>query len=149
MDPGVLLLLISVGLLVLLLTSRRRQQREQRTLQGQLVPGAEVMTGGGLFATIVSLDDDIAVLETGPGQYSRWDRRAIARLLSVPDGPGAGAGEIYGDELGDAASGDDETVASSGPVDDPDRGNDDPGQGNDVVSGDDIGSKETGQSRHG
>jgi preprotein translocase subunit YajC len=134
-DPSVLLLLISLGLLVLVLTSRRRQQREQQTLQARLVPGAEVMTGSGMYATIVSLGDDVVVLQTGPGQHARWDRRAIARLLSVPDEPDD-------DEPGADAIGEDETVASS------DHG-DDPAQGNVSGSGDDIGPKETGQSTHG
>lgn len=85
MDPSVLLLAATAGLLVLLMTSRRRQQREQQQLQSRLAPGSEVMTGGGLYATVISLEDTVVVLETGPGQRSRWDRRAVARVLSTPD----------------------------------------------------------------
>jgi preprotein translocase subunit YajC len=84
-DPSILLLLVSVGLLVLLVTSRRRQQRAQQSIQSQLLPGSEVMTGSGLFATVVSIEDSVVVLETAPGQQSRWDRRAVARVLSTPD----------------------------------------------------------------
>lgn len=166
MDPSILLLLISVGLLVLVLTSRRRQQREQQALQARLVPGAEVMTASGLHATVASLDDTVAVLQTGPGQQSRWDRRAIARLLSVPDevwadGDETGDDEIGDDEISDDEIGDDETATggpgpgrrAEGPIPhelpaSPDQG-DDPDRGNVTVSGDDIGPKETGQSKRG
>lgn len=85
LDPSILLLVALVGLLLLMILSRRRQQREQQNLQAQLAPGAEVMTASGLFATVVSLEDTVVVLETAPGQQSRWDRRAVAKVL----GPGS------------------------------------------------------------
>ena len=49
-------------------------------------PGQDVLTTSGLYARIVSIDDTVAVLETGPGQTVRWDRRAIASVV-----PPAGA----------------------------------------------------------
>ncbi len=83
MNPGsVLLLVLSAGLLLMLLTRGRRQQREALALQSRLEPGTEVMTGSGLFATVVEVDSDVVVLETAPGHRSRWDRRAVSRIVS-------------------------------------------------------------------
>jgi preprotein translocase subunit YajC len=87
LDPSILLLVALVGLLLLMNLSRRRQQREQQNLQAQLATGTEVMTASGLIATVVSLEDTVVVLETAPGQRSRWDRRAVAKVL----GPGSPA----------------------------------------------------------
>jgi preprotein translocase subunit YajC len=84
-DPSILLILVTVGLLVLLTASRRRQQRAQQSLQSKLAPGSEVMTGSGMFATVVSVEDSVVILETAPGQQARWDRRAVARVLSTPE----------------------------------------------------------------
>jgi preprotein translocase subunit YajC len=89
-DPSILLLVVSVGLLVLLTMNRRRQQRDAQTMQSRLAVGSEVMTGSGMFATVVELEDGVVVLETAPGQTSRWDRRAVTRVVSTPqdvDGP--------------------------------------------------------------
>jgi len=69
------------GLLFMLFSRTRRQQREAQKLQTSLSVGAEVMTTAGLYATVVELPDGAVVLETGPGQTSRWDRRAIARVI--------------------------------------------------------------------
>ncbi len=87
-DPGSLfLLLVTFGLLFMIFTRGRRQQREAQLLQSRLAPGAEVMTTSGMYATLVELrDDGVAVLETASGQRSRWDRRAIARIVSGPAG---------------------------------------------------------------
>jgi preprotein translocase subunit YajC len=85
LDPSILLLVVTGGLLIMLTLRGRRQRREQHLLQSRVTPGAEVMTASGLYATVVSLDDTVVVLRTGPGQESRWDRRAVVRVLSSPD----------------------------------------------------------------
>jgi preprotein translocase subunit YajC len=100
-DPSILLLLVTVALLVMLMTGQRRRRREQQTVQSRLAPGCEVMTGSGLFATVVSVDDAVVVLQTGPGQQSRWDRRAIVRLVSSPEEVAAGSATSDGAEAGD------------------------------------------------
>jgi preprotein translocase subunit YajC len=82
-DPvSFLLLLLGVGLLFMVYSRGRRQQREVTELQARLAAGAEVMTGGGLFATVVDIEGEVVTLETAPGQESRWDRRAIARIVA-------------------------------------------------------------------
>lgn len=96
MDPSIVLLVVSFGLLALLFSRGRRQQREAAMVQAQLVPGAEVMTGSGLFATVVSVEDTAVVLATAPGQHSRWDRRAVARIMTPAPEP-ASEGESGAD----------------------------------------------------
>ncbi len=83
-DPfSLLFLAVTFGLLFMIVSRGRRQRRELLDLQERLAVGAEVMTTSGLYATIAELHDDgVAVLETAPGQRSRWDRRAIARVVT-------------------------------------------------------------------
>lgn len=101
MNPGnVVLLLLTAGLLYLLVSRTRRQRREALAIQSRLTPGIEVMTSSGLFATVVEVDGDVVVLETGPGQRSRWDRRAIARIL--PEGDDAEGDDAGGDDASEA-----------------------------------------------
>jgi preprotein translocase subunit YajC len=85
LDPSFLLLIVTGGLLLMLTLRGRRQRQEQQLLQSRIAPGAEVMTASGLYASVVSLDDTVVVLRTGPGQESRWDRRAVARVLGSPE----------------------------------------------------------------
>jgi preprotein translocase subunit YajC len=79
--PNLLLLALALGLAVLVLTRGNAARRAVRETQESLKPGMQVMTGSGLFARVVEVQPDAVVLETGPGQQSRWDRRAIARLI--------------------------------------------------------------------
>jgi len=92
------LLVLAIPVLLLWnLTSRtRRQQREMRAVQDVLAPGAEVMTGSGMFASVVSVDGERVVLETGPGQHSTWDRRAVVKVVTQP------ADALTSDEESDA-----------------------------------------------
>lgn len=113
---GTVLLLAAFALLLLTFLRARRAQRDTVDTQNRLVVGLQVMTTSGLYATVVDLDEDgVVTLETAPGQRSRWDRRAVARIVESPaavqSGPGAadnptedGASEPPGDQrTGDEA----------------------------------------------
>ncbi len=76
-----LIFALPVLLLLFMFSSQRKRQRAFTDLQSRLAPGQQVVTTSGLFATIVSLDDAVAVLEISPGQTVRWDRRAIASVV--------------------------------------------------------------------
>jgi preprotein translocase subunit YajC len=105
MQPQNLLLLVLFGGLLLLMFSRqRRQQRETRAMQSTLRPGVSVMTTAGLFATVVSIEDQVVILETAPGQQSRWDRRAVARIMPEEE-PAAVEGEHDEDAAADEDAG--------------------------------------------
>lgn len=108
---SLLLLAMLGGLLFLMFSRTRKQQREMQQIQAGLTIGADVMTTAGLYATVVALDDQTVLLETAPGQRSRWDRRAVARVLdttsALPPLGGAPAGPHGddGDEPGSGSSG--------------------------------------------
>jgi preprotein translocase subunit YajC len=99
-----LIFAIPVLLLLFLFQSQRKRQRTFSTLQDRLQPGQEVLTTSGLYGRIISLDERVIVLETGPGQTVRWDRRAIASVVpddqtttdGLPDAPPPTAPEADG-----------------------------------------------------
>jgi len=93
-----ILFALPVLLLVLMFTSQRKRQRTVEQLQASLQPGQQIVTTSGMFARVVELDDVVVLLETGPGQRVRWDRRAIGGVVAegasgyLPEaGPNAGA----------------------------------------------------------
>lgn len=80
---GLLLPIVLVLFVVLMFNSQRKRQRQFTQMQSGLRVGQDVVTTAGLHGTIIELDDEVAVLETGPGQTVRWDRRAIGRVLDT------------------------------------------------------------------
>jgi len=76
------LLLLAVFYLILI-RPQQKQRREIAQLQAALVPGSRVLTGSGLIATIVAIENDEVVLEVAPGVTNRYVRRAVVRV--VPD----------------------------------------------------------------
>jgi preprotein translocase subunit YajC len=75
--------ILLVLFVVLMFNSQRKRQRQFNQMQARLEVGREVVTTAGLHARIVELDDEVAVLQTAPGQTVRWDRRAIGRVIDV------------------------------------------------------------------
>ena len=59
---------------------KRRRQAEQ--MQSSIGPGDEVVTIGGLYGTVTSVDDDTVMLEVAPGVHTRYARPAIARVVT-------------------------------------------------------------------
>ena len=78
-------LLLLVGLFALMYfmvirpQSQRRKQMQQ--MQGSVAEGAKVLTIGGLYGTVVSVDDESVVLEVAPGVTNRYARGAIGKIL--------------------------------------------------------------------
>ncbi|NMM17654.1 MAG: preprotein translocase subunit YajC [Cellulomonas sp.] len=62
----------------------RKQQRAAADFRSHLAPGQEVMTGGGMFGTVVAVVDDIITIESTPGSQTRWLRAAIAKVIEPP-----------------------------------------------------------------
>jgi preprotein translocase subunit YajC len=76
--------LISLGLMVaifyfLLIRPQQRRARQQRELVDGLSVGDEVVTIGGMFGTIESMDDESVTLEVGSGTRIRFIKQAVAR----------------------------------------------------------------------
>jgi preprotein translocase subunit YajC len=82
--PFLVIILIAFGAMWLMSNRTRKQQRAAADFRSHLAPGQEVMTGGGMFGTVVAVDDDIITIESTPGNQSRWLRAAIAKVIEPP-----------------------------------------------------------------
>jgi len=79
--PFLIILVIAVGALWFMSNRTRKQQREAAEFRNNLVVGDEIMTGSGLFGTVVDVEDDIITIESTPGNRTRWLRAAIAKKV--------------------------------------------------------------------
>jgi preprotein translocase subunit YajC len=75
------IILIFVAVYFLLIRPQSKRRRESQQMQSQLGPGDEVQTVGGLFGTVISIDDDAVTIEAAPGVNMRYARGAIARVV--------------------------------------------------------------------
>jgi preprotein translocase subunit YajC len=80
-----IILVLAFGAMWLMTSRTRKQQREAADFRANLEVGQEVMTGSGLYGTIVAVDGDTITLESTPGNQSRWIRAAIAKLVPPVD----------------------------------------------------------------
>lgn len=105
MDMGSLgsilpLVLLVVVFYFLLIRPQRKRQQESVKMQNSLTPGTRVMTTTGLFATVMTVDNEDVILEVAPGIETRWVKAAIGRVVTPGDAP-----------VEDEAVADDEPVA--------------------------------------
>lgn len=92
----VMLVVLGAFFYFLLIRPQQRRARQQRELLASLEVGDEVITLGGLFGTVRSLDGDRVRLEVAPGVELTFVRNAIARRLGASvdrNGAGEEAGE--------------------------------------------------------
>ena len=73
--------LMIVGFYFLLIRPQRNRQRAQQALAASLEVGDEVMTSGGIFGTIVDMDDEegTVTVEIAPGTRIRMLRQGISQ----------------------------------------------------------------------
>ncbi|MGV8968221.1 MAG: preprotein translocase subunit YajC [Cellulomonas sp.] len=82
MDPSfIIIIALAFGAMWLMSSRTRKQQRAAGDFRANLEVGNEVMTGSGLFGTIVEIDGDTITLESTPGNETRWIRAAIAKIV--------------------------------------------------------------------
>ena len=81
MSPLIWLSLTFLALYVLVVRPQRRQIAAHQQLMVNLAEGDEVMTMGGIYGRISSLDDGIVELEVAPGMSLRVARSAISRKV--------------------------------------------------------------------
>jgi len=62
----------------LLIQPQRRRQQKQARLLSELAVGDEVVTLGGLFGVVQSVDDDAVMLEIAPQTSVRVAKTAVA-----------------------------------------------------------------------
>jgi preprotein translocase subunit YajC len=94
------LLLLAALLVAMMLFSRRNKQRiaaADALRRERITAGSDVMTTSGLYATVVSVNEDGTVLlSVAPGVEVRWQIAALREVSELPEQyrePIAGAGE--------------------------------------------------------
>src|SRR5215216_1769385 len=63
--------------------SQRRKQMQQ--MQASVDIGSEIITIGGLYGTVVAIDDETVTLEVSPGQTNKYARAAIGKVLPAEE----------------------------------------------------------------
>jgi preprotein translocase subunit YajC len=74
-------ILLIVGFYFLLIRPQRNRQRAQQALVASLEVGDDIMTTGGIFGTIIEIDDDegTVTVEIAPGTRIRMLRQGISQ----------------------------------------------------------------------
>ena len=72
---------------LLLIRPQRKRSVAQLTMQDRLRAGDEIITAGGLHATVKSIEDDVLEIEIAPGTVARLDRRAVAAVAAQEEEP--------------------------------------------------------------
>ena len=81
----VLILLVLFLLWLMLVRPQSRRRQAQQAMIDELQVGDEVLTAGGLFATIRRIDEDEVTVELGPGTEARLAKRAIAVVIPLEE----------------------------------------------------------------
>jgi len=77
--------LIVGGGYFLFIRPQRKRARAMDELRSSIEVGSEVRTVGGIYGSVVELDDEIVILDTGGGGRLRIARRAVAETISSDD----------------------------------------------------------------
>jgi preprotein translocase subunit YajC len=66
---------------MVLIRPQKRRQTQQRDMLENLSPGDEILTAGGFYATVRSVDGDDVEVELAPGTKARLAKRAVAAVI--------------------------------------------------------------------
>lgn len=80
----IIIVAFAVLWLVVVRPQKRRQSRQQQMVS-ELRVGDEVLTAGGIYGTILRIDDDVITVEIAPKTEVRVARRAIAGVTGEPE----------------------------------------------------------------
>jgi preprotein translocase subunit YajC len=95
-----LALLITFGLMwVLLILPQQRRMRQHQQVIASLEVGDEIVTAGGVYGTITSVDEETLAVEVAPGVVLRVLRNAVTQRIGPPED----------DEVTEIASDEDQT----------------------------------------
>ena len=89
------LIIIIAFLLLWLIVVRpqRKRQTQQQQMLSELGVGDEVLTAGGIYGTVLRIEDDQVTVEIAPRTEVRVARRAIAAVITEPEPEEPGQGE--------------------------------------------------------
>jgi preprotein translocase subunit YajC len=83
-----LALLLTFGLMwVLLILPQQRRMRQHQAVIASLRAGDEIVTAGGVYGTIVSVDEETLAVEVAPGIILRVLRNAVSQRIGPDDEP--------------------------------------------------------------
>jgi preprotein translocase subunit YajC len=109
-----LALLITFGLMwALLILPQQRRMRQHTAVISTLRVGDEVVTAGGVYGTITSVDEDTLGVEVAPGIVLRVLRNAVSQRVAPEGGDEDDEDTPDGDTADDTADG---TVTAEGEV---------------------------------
>jgi preprotein translocase subunit YajC len=80
--PLLFILLLFGVMYFMMIRPQQKRRREAAQMQSGLAAGDEIVTIGGLYGTVTSIDDETVTLEAAPGVHVRYARPAIARVVS-------------------------------------------------------------------
>lgn len=75
------LAIIAVAFYVIMIRPQQKRQKEHQALMAALAVGDRIVTIGGVYGKIASVDDGRVGVEVAPGVVMEFDRAAIARKL--------------------------------------------------------------------
>lgn len=90
MSGGAIFILVVLVLFLvwlMLVRPQRRRQLAQQAMIDHLRVGDEVLTAGGIFATVVGIGEDEVTVKLSPGAEARVAKRAIAAVMPDEDAP--------------------------------------------------------------
>src|SRR4051812_39418875 len=74
--------LMIVAMYFLLIRPQQKRKREAQNMQNTVGVGAEVMTIGGLYGTVIEVDGDTVTLEVDEGITNKYARGAISKVIT-------------------------------------------------------------------
>ena len=77
----IMLALLVAAMYFLMIRPQQKRNRRIADMQSAMGPGDEVVTIGGLYGTIQSVDDDTVMLEIAPDVVTRYARAAISKVV--------------------------------------------------------------------
>lgn len=78
-------LLVLLALFAFTMSQNKKRQRAAAALAASLAPGVSVLTAGGIFGTVTSIDGDVVSIEIAPGTVIRMTKAAIGRVIDTPN----------------------------------------------------------------
>lgn len=89
LTPILMIALLFGVMYFMMIRPQQKRRREAEQMQSALSPGDEVVTIGGLYGTVMEVDDETVRLEVAPGVQTRYARPAIARVVTRAEQPEA------------------------------------------------------------
>ncbi|MFU8854368.1 preprotein translocase subunit YajC [Micromonospora sp. SL1-18] len=87
LTPILMIALLFGVMYFMMIRPQQKRRRDAEQMQSALAPGDEVVTIGGLYGTVSSVDDETVQLEVAPGVQTRYARPAIARVVNQAERP--------------------------------------------------------------